>query len=141
MNPCVLVQLIDVFFSVMSALATDLTKHLDNIADMSSRECKQWLNTVKMATFLIVHLTEAMESHNNKPSKDALLTTKGRKRPATNSEDSSIGWEDQRGRVLLQLYSIVQLPLHRLCSPPIIEEDYVKCGGFVGSSRLNGDGF
>ncbi|XP_018015695.1 condensin complex subunit 1 isoform X2 [Hyalella azteca] len=113
---------------VMTQQTTDLASLLDDIANVSASARSQNFTILKMNTFLAVQLTEAFENHHNKPSQDAFLATgKSRKRAAGGAkEDNQAAWENQRMQMLLQLCSVLHHPLHKLCSPPIMEEDYVN---------------
>ncbi|ROT63466.1 hypothetical protein C7M84_018678 [Penaeus vannamei] len=117
-------QNFDVLYT-MSKVTAELALLLDE-GDLSAKERHQWLNVLKMTTYIACNLTESFENEYNKPSTDTLLLGKqGRKKSARKSDDGT-DWEEERNRMLVQLFSVLQHPLHRLWEPPIMEEDFVN---------------
>ncbi|XP_042876759.1 condensin complex subunit 1-like [Penaeus japonicus] len=115
----------ELLLKAMSKVTAELALLLDE-GDLSSKERHQWLNVLKMTTYIACNLTESFENEYNKPSTDTLVLGKqGRKKSARKSDDGT-DWEEERNRMLVQLFSVLQHPLHRLWEPPIMEEDFVN---------------
>ncbi|XP_042208169.1 condensin complex subunit 1-like [Homarus americanus] len=130
----------DILVKAMAKMTAELALVLDE-RDMSSSEKLRWLNILKMNTYLACNLTEAFENDYNKPTTDTLLLGKGRKKTAKNSETGT-DWEEERTRMLVQLFSVLQYPLQRLWDPPVIEEDFVNliancCYKIIESPSMN----
>ncbi|KAK4295273.1 hypothetical protein Pmani_032152 [Petrolisthes manimaculis] len=105
-----------------------LLKELEGKLDeenISGSEKHQWLNILKMTTYLACNLMEAFEKNHNKPTIDTIQIGKSRKKAQKAVEDGS-DWEEDRNHMLLQLFSLLQHPLQRLWEPPVMEEDYVN---------------
>nr|XP_045604996.1 condensin complex subunit 1-like [Procambarus clarkii] len=114
---------LDILVNAMGKLSAELALLLDG--EMSGREKHNWLNVLKMTTYLACNLTEAFENNYNKPTTDTLLLGKARKKTARTSDDV-MDWEEERNHMLLQIFSVLQYPLQRLWEPPIMEEDFVN---------------
>ncbi|XP_047488430.1 condensin complex subunit 1-like isoform X2 [Penaeus chinensis] len=115
----------ELLLKAMSKVTAELALLLDE-GDLSAKERHQWLNVLKMTTYIACNLTESFENEYNKPSTDTLVLGKqGRKKSARKSDDGT-DWEEERNRMLVQLFSVLQHPLHRLWEPPIMEEDFVN---------------
>lgn len=62
-------------FAAMSKVTAELALLLDE-GDLSSKERHQWLNVLKMTTYIACNLTESFENEYNKPSTDTLVLGK-----------------------------------------------------------------
>lgn len=63
--------------TAMSKVTAELALLLDE-GDLSTKERHQWLNVLKMTTYIACNLTESFENEYNKPSTDTLLLGKVR---------------------------------------------------------------
>ncbi|XP_076036312.1 CAP-D2 condensin subunit [Oratosquilla oratoria] len=114
----------DLALKAMAKVTAELGLVLDE-GDLSANTRSHWLNVLKMTTYIGCMVMETFEVEFSKPSTDTLLAGKSKKK-APKKMSGTMDWEDERGRMLLQLFSILQHPLNRLWDPPIVEEDYVN---------------
>ncbi|CAL4065931.1 unnamed protein product, partial [Meganyctiphanes norvegica] len=113
----------ELLIKAMAKVTADLALRLDEEA-MGSRDKLEWLNILKMTTYLACTLMECFEKFHLKPSTDTLDL--GKKKKGQKKTEYGIDWEEERNRMLLQLFSILHHPLQRLWEPPVVEEDYVN---------------
>ncbi|KAK7066921.1 Ncapd2p [Halocaridina rubra] len=113
----------ELIMKAMTKLSSELVEIVDG-RELSVAERRERLTTLKMLTYLACSFTEAFEKEFNSPSLDTGLLGRGRKKSTKKGDEST--WEEDRNQMLLQLYSVIQHPLHRLWDPPVVEEDFVN---------------
>ncbi|XP_065053020.1 condensin complex subunit 1-like isoform X1 [Rhopilema esculentum] len=85
------------------------------------------LNTTKMLSYLLTQLMEAFEGEATTPSIHTDETRKGRGKSAKKKVQSDgWSWENEREFGLRVIGQLLELDVHRLWDPPVIEEDYVN---------------
>lgn len=97
--------------------------------DGGDHDRQDYLNLVKMTLFLQMNIVRKVESILQAHKKETFTTKKrGRASTAINNESYDVveAWKEKRRKFLIQLYNIMQFPLERLWSPPLVEEDFVR---------------
>ncbi|XP_035829509.1 condensin complex subunit 1, partial [Aplysia californica] len=104
--------------------AANLTIFLD-ASDLDREEVPDHLNTLKMSVYLLCQFLELFDSETIRPS--ALVTGKGRGKKTKQANTAmNMDWEYERQQGLQLLLSVVQLPIHKLWDPPLVEEEFVS---------------
>ena len=106
----------DLIYLTVDKLGQSLITYLQN-PDQSSRN--SFLNLTKMLMFLNASFIRAIDG--------VLSGGDTKKNPKKqNSEYSEHNWDDRRYKILVQIFNIFQLPLEKLWSLCIAEEEFVK---------------
>ncbi|XP_066603695.1 condensin complex subunit 1 [Prorops nasuta] len=105
-------------------LVIDLEKVFDHKQELEEQSKSKILCTNKMLAYLLswhmLHIEDRLQAESND-----FLNAKG-KRNAKKS-DFEEQWEDIRCKALEIIFQWLQLPLHQLWNPPIIEEAFITC--------------
>ena len=104
-------------------LNAELDKYLT--AEEYDKELQQELVTItKMTVYLLCSFLEALETINLAvPGADGGKTGRKKKR---NETDCCVDLEAERNFALVSLDALVQMPIHKLWSPPVVEQDFVN---------------
>ncbi|WAR15385.1 CND1-like protein [Mya arenaria] len=102
---------------VAASLSTKLPGVLEGEMDPGTRRLN--LNLVKMTCYLMCQYMEMFESDETKPS-----TQQNRKKKK--SSTMTMDWQRERETGLKSLLNLVQLSIHRLWDPPVVEEEFVS---------------
>ena len=100
----------------------DLDKHLAE--DDYDQQTRQELVTItKMTVYLLCSFLEALETRNLAvPGSEVKAGRKKKKGPEV---DGCCDLEAERNFALVSLDALVQMPIHKLWSPPVVEQDFV----------------
>ncbi len=108
----------------LSMLSNQMVEFLEG--DLEPHARQQYLTTLKMTCYLVCQLTEMFESESTKPSNVAPM---GRGRPKKGLACTDLGtldWEFEREKAVRGLLQLLQLNIHRLWDPPVVEEEFVN---------------
>lgn len=97
----------------------------DEIRAAKRRKC----NILKMTVYVFCSLVERFEEQDSKKSSAAELQKSGPSRgKKTNRvrDDSSNDWEKSRDKAIAYLTKISVMSIHRLFTPPVVDEEFVK---------------
>ncbi|XP_052287084.1 condensin complex subunit 1-like isoform X2 [Dreissena polymorpha] len=101
------------------SLSTKLPGVLEGELDTHSR--RQYVNMVKMTCYLLCQYMELFESDETKPN--TAVMNKGRKKK---SATTTLDWQRERETGMKTVLNLVQLNIHRLWDPPVVEEEFVS---------------
>lgn len=113
-----LIRASDLLYLTVDKLGQLLTTYLQNT---DPAEQNGYLNLTKMILYLEIGLVRSIDQVVL--SADGGTKKSGRKQ--TNDNESN-DWDLKRYRILVQIYNFIQLPLEKLWSVAIAEEDFVK---------------
>lgn len=83
-----------------------------------------YLNLMKMTMFLIIGMVKCIDHANGDEVAAAAVSKKSGKRQL---QDMGYEWDSKRYSILVQIFNFMsQLPLEKLWSESIAEEDFVK---------------
>ena len=103
-------------------LNSDLTKFF-NSEDNNSATLQKWVTITKMITYLLCQFLQTYETINLAvPGADIGKGRKTKKKQI----DEGCDLEGERNYSLTHLYQLVQMPIHKLWSPPVVEQDFVN---------------
>ncbi|CAH1774609.1 unnamed protein product [Owenia fusiformis] len=143
-GPLAIIQHFDTFYSILKQLSQvdnevkedawesiikSVSSHanlLPNMLDEASIEHHskmEHLNTLKMNCYLLCQFIEIFEADATKPSVTVNAKGKGKKKKAA---DMSWDWEGERERAMQAMSQLLQLNIHRLWDPPVVEEEFVN---------------
>lgn len=102
----------------------------DNV-DAGAFDREAHLNLTKMQLYLSIGFVRAIDTVLEKSSmasggNASNVGRAGGKKTSASLEIESFGWEEKRYRLMLQVYNMFQLPLQKLWSLCIAEENFVK---------------
>ncbi|KAK6964823.1 condensin complex subunit 1 [Biomphalaria glabrata] len=101
------------------------SNHLSSIleeSDLSREERLNYLNGLKMNCYLLCQYMEMFESMDTKLT---TLSVKGKGRKKR-SDSCSTDWNEEKEKGLQQLNDFIKLPLLKLWSPPVVDEEFVS---------------
>lgn len=113
--------------SGMEHLSSCLPSILDE-DEMHPDQRKKFQNIAKMTMFIFGHVIKFIE--DKRLGKEMLFDLKGRKKTAK-STSCQAEWDDDRNQSLFALYTLLQQPLQKLWSPPVVEEEFVSLAANV----------
>lgn len=91
---------------------------------------QSYLNLTKMIMFLMVNVVRKIELSCNALQQQQQDPFQGKKRgrggKITVNLENNRSWDEKRHKFLIQLYNLLQFPLEKLWSPPIVEENFVR---------------
>ena len=102
-------------------LNTDLDKHFNN-DNLDSETCHELVTITKMIVYLLCSFLEIYETRSVVvPGSDGKANRKKKR-----IIDDGFDLEAERNFTLVSLDQLVQLPIHKLWSPPVVEQDFVN---------------
>lgn len=109
----------------MEKLGIDLAKFF-SVGDAMER--KKHLNRTKMTVFLFINTIKkidamAVRAQQQQQGQHLKKRIGGKQ---TDAWEQYPEWDENRTKALLLLYNIMALPLEKLWSPPLAEENFVK---------------
>lgn len=99
----------------------------DHSIDDDAVERRRLCNILKMTIFIFCHFVEKFEEQEataNTAADVEQMSKGGRKK--TKRVEPSHEWEKSKERGMDTLMKITVMPLHRLFTPPVVEEEFVK---------------
>ncbi|GAB1602175.1 hypothetical protein Ahia01_000496400 [Argonauta hians] len=113
----------ETLWQVLIKACPSMTRGLRQLFEspLPSQARQEHLNVLKMWTYLMCQLTEEFESEENK---SALL--QGRTKKSNTTTFQIIDWPYEKDVFLRCVQGLVDLDLHKLWSPPILEEDFIN---------------
>ncbi|XP_052761140.1 condensin complex subunit 1-like isoform X1 [Mya arenaria] len=106
---------------IAASLSTKLPGVLEGEMDPGTRRLN--LNLVKMTCYLMCQYMEMFESDETKPSTQQVINKNRKKKK---SSTMTMDWQRERETGLKSLLNLVQLSIHRLWDPPVVEEEFVS---------------
>lgn len=102
-------------------LNSDLDKHLAT-DDNDPETCKELVTITKMIVYLLCSFLQNYETRNLVvPGSDGKIGRK-KKKPS----DDGCDLESERNFTIVNLDQLVQMPINKLWSPPVVEQDFVN---------------
>jgi condensin complex subunit 1 len=102
-------------------LISDVNKHL-NSDDNNPETCKELVTITKMIVYLLCLFLQNYETRSLVvPGSDAKSGRK-KKKPV----DDGFDLEAERNFAITSLDHLIQLPIHKLWSPPVVEQEFVN---------------
>lgn len=99
----------------------DLDKYLaEDEYDQQTRQ--EWVTITKMTVYLLCSFLEALETRNLAVPGSDIKGGRKKKKPEA---DACCDLEAERNFALVSLDALVQMPIHKLWSPPVVEQDFV----------------
>ncbi|XP_053379231.1 condensin complex subunit 1-like [Mercenaria mercenaria] len=102
-------------------LSTKLATVLEEELDPAIRKTN--VNLVKMTCYLLCQFMEMLESDESKPSTNQAIRGKSRKKKTSSM---TIDWAKERESGMKTLLNLVQLNIHRLWDPPVVDDEFVS---------------
>ncbi|XP_029054331.1 condensin complex subunit 1-like isoform X6 [Osmia bicornis bicornis] len=106
----------------LEILIVDMESILENQTKLSEEERLKYLNVTKMLAYLFSLFVCYI---NDKILKDGSDKLSGKRKKGTRS-DMEEEWEYTREKALEYVYRLLQLPLHKLWQPPIVEDSFTE---------------
>ena len=103
-------------------LTANLNKSLSN-EDSNPDQIHQWVTITKMIVYLLCQYLQTYETINLAVPGGEI--GKGRKAKKKQPDDGC-NLEAERNLALVNLYQLIQMPIHKLWSPPVVEQDFVN---------------
>ena len=106
-----------------------LYSHLENVFNnFEANERNENCNLLKMIVYVFCSLSELFEEQDIKESTTIDFDNIGAKK--TNKKkgrtEESHDWQHNKEKGMTVLLRLLSLPLHRLFSPPVVEDEFVK---------------
>ncbi|KAG7271553.1 hypothetical protein CRUP_027827 [Coryphaenoides rupestris] len=114
---------LELLIQVVSGLSVSLPALLIS-TNLSAADCKEQLNAVKMAVFLLCKLTEVLESDSCRQS---IVTAPGKAGKKGKAGEGLAQWDSEREAVLQALVQLLQLDIRSLWSLSLVEEEFISC--------------
>lgn len=102
-------------------LSTKLATILEEEMDPPTRKLN--MNLVKMTCYLLCQFMEMLEAHETKPSTNQAVKGKAKKKKSSNM---TVDWSRERETGVKTLLNLVQLNIHRLWDPPVVDDEFVS---------------
>ncbi|XP_074654081.1 condensin complex subunit 1-like isoform X2 [Tubulanus polymorphus] len=128
-------------------LLDEMNQHtavLPNLVDentMDHHTRLQHLNAVKMHCYLLCQMMEAFE--NTVTSSSTVLSVKGRRKKTDRVKNlAGFNWDSQSEVGVRTLLKTIQINIHRLWEPPVVEEEFINmvtscCYKLLENSKIN----
>lgn len=111
-------------FKCLTKLTTDLEIFLNNF---DSNERNKFCNLLKMIAYVFCQLSELLEELDIKQSTNIDFDNIGKKGQKKNKRtEESYDWQQNKDKGMTVLLRLFSLPLHRVFSPPVVEDEFVK---------------
>lgn len=105
----------------ITQLISDINKYLNN-SDSNPDSCHELVTITKMIVYLLCSFLQNYETRSLiVPGSDG-KTSRKKKKPA----DDGFDLEAERNFALVSLDHLIQLPIHKLWSPPVVEQEFVN---------------
>lgn len=103
-------------------LNVDLNKFFSS-EDNNPTILQEWVTITKMTVYLVCQFLQTYETMNLAvPGADIGKGRKTKKKQI----DEGCDLEGERNFSLTQIYQLIQMPIHKLWSPPVVEQDFVN---------------
>ena len=164
-GPAVIVDCFDAFYSVIEGwsraapeLITDawtqinkaltkLTQALPEVIDGSGihqqNNIRIHQNALKMTAFVVCQLADKLENKSTMPSMAAVAKSKkAAKKQQQDDWPFHFDWEVEKQKLVLAFSQLLQLNLHRLWDPPVVEDSFLNmvttiCFKFFENANIN----
>lgn len=109
----------------MQQLNADLDKHFSfGNSDNDQEMCHELVTITKMIVYLLCSLLNTYETRNLAVPGSSIKA--GRKKTTKSSNDGMFDLEGERNFVLVSLDQLIQMPINKLWSPPVVEQEFVN---------------
>ncbi|BFF96257.1 condensin complex subunit 1 [Drosophila madeirensis] len=116
----------DLLYVTVDKLRTGLSETLGGKEPPSNQTRNSHLNLTKMTLYLQVNLVKKIDSVAQRAMRDQQLNVQKKRGKQPETLEQYPDWDVKRGNFLVQLFNVLQLPLERLWSPPVAEEDFIS---------------
>jgi condensin complex subunit 1 len=103
-------------------LNTELDKYFAN-DEIDSESRQEFVTITKMIVYLLCQLLDTYETRTLAVPGDIV---KGRGKTKKKTNDDGCDLEAERNFTLVNLYQLIQLPINKLWTPPVVEQDFVN---------------
>lgn len=111
-----------VMSQAIQQLNSDLDKHFSGNDSSNPEVCKELVTITKMIVYLLCSFLQIYETRSLAvPGSDSKSSRK-KKKPI----DDGCDLEAERNFALVNLDQLVQMPIHKLWSPPVVEQEFVN---------------
>ncbi|CAL7943553.1 unnamed protein product [Xylocopa violacea] len=108
-------------------LVLDMESIFEKGNDLAEEDRLKYLNVAKMLAYLVSWFICHIDDEVFKDTNDKCM---GKRKKLTKS-DLEEEWESSREKALEYIYRLLQLPLHKLWQPPIVEDSFVMLLGKI----------
>lgn len=110
-------------WKIASDAIQQLIAHLDKYFSGQDNEPeKELVTTTKMIVYLLCQILDALEAKSVTVPGDMAKARKSKKKQTDIGSDT----ETERNSTLISLYQLIQLPIYKLWTPPVVEQDFVN---------------
>ncbi|SPP79048.1 condensin complex subunit 1 [Drosophila guanche] len=121
-----LMRAFDLLYVTVDKLRTGLSETLGSKEPPSNQTRNSHLNLSKMTLYLQVNLVKKIDTVLQRAMRDQQLNVQKKRGKQSETLEQYPDWDVKRGNFLVQLFNVLQLPLERLWSPPVAEEDFIS---------------
>lgn len=109
----------------MQQLNVELDKHFNLGNNDNDQEiCHELVTITKMIVYLLCSLLHTYETRNLAVPGSSIKA--GRKKTTKSNDDGLFDLEGERNFVLVCLDQLIQMPINKLWSPPVVEQEFVN---------------
>ncbi|EDW00942.1 condensin complex subunit 1 [Drosophila grimshawi] len=120
-----LMRAFDLLYLTVDILGGQLTPLLTAAESPSSQDRGRYLNLTKMTLYLFVNTVKRIDVIVQQVLRDQKLNQQKKRAKQAEVLEQYPDWEVKRSKFLVQLYNVMQCPLEKLWSPPVVEETFV----------------
>ncbi|XP_022231459.2 condensin complex subunit 1 [Drosophila obscura] len=121
-----LMRAFDLLYVTVEKLGQGLKETLNDKEAPSNQTRSSHLNLSKMTLYLQVNLVKKIDMVTQRAMCDQQLNVQKKRGKLPEALEQYPDWDIKRGKFLVQLFNILQLPLERLWNPPVVEEDFIS---------------
>ncbi|KAH8279002.1 hypothetical protein KR018_012246 [Drosophila ironensis] len=124
-----LMRCFDLLYITVDKLGQDLQASLSaNKEPLSNQQRCKYLNLTKMTLYLQVNTVKRIDVVVQQTLRDQQTNMQKKRGIKQHQEvlEQFPDWDVKRGKFLVQLFNVLQCPLEKLWSPPVVEEDFVS---------------
>lgn len=121
-----LMRAFDLLYLTVDNLGQDLQPLLTASEPMSNQDRNRYLNLIKMTLYLQVNIVRKIDNGFQLAQREGQLNAQKKRGKQPEQPENFPDWDIKRGKFLVQLFNVMQCPLEKLWSPPVVEEDFVS---------------